>query len=139
MEYELINPSDKYTFIADDLETAALVVFALSPAYGAKDKEGEIKVPVFIFGNPEEWYAENFGRTPTEGLTAKKQQLAVALGSMTLGGFEDRRRYEAALEAITEPAKREKFIELWQDGRSSLNDIGNHCHKLAEHLMEGGT
>lgn len=38
MEYELINPSDPYTFIAEDFETAALVVLALSPAYGSSIK-----------------------------------------------------------------------------------------------------
>ena len=39
MEYELINPSDPYTFIADDLETAALVVFIFGTAYGAEPKD----------------------------------------------------------------------------------------------------
>lgn len=50
MEYELINPSDPYTFIAEDFETAALVVLVLSPAYGAVSKDGSQEVPVFIFG-----------------------------------------------------------------------------------------
>ena len=49
-----------------------------------------------------------------------------------LGGFEDRRRYSAALEAITDEEKRKRFIEQWQDGRSSLNDIGTRAHKIAE-------
>lgn len=40
MEYELINPSDPYTFMADDLEIAALVVFTFGTAYGAKPKDG---------------------------------------------------------------------------------------------------
>lgn len=134
MEYELINPSDPYTFYADDLETAALVVFALSTSYGAEAKEGGESVPVFIFGGAEEWYAERFGRTPVDGLEAKREQLAAALGSMMLGNFEDRRRYEAALAAITDLNKKEEFIVAWQDGRSSLNDIGTHCHKLAGKL-----
>lgn len=132
VEFELINPSDPYTFIADDLETAALVVFAISPAYGAKTKEGELAVPTFIFGGADEWYAEQFGRSVIDGFEAKKKQLAEALSSMMLGHFEDRRRYEAALAAITEPDKREKFIAEWQDECSSLNDIGTRCHKLAE-------
>ncbi len=134
MEYELINPSDPYTFIADDLETAALVVFAISPAYGAKTKDGELAVQCFIFGGAEEWYTEQFGRSIADGFEAKKKQLAEALSSMMLGHFEDRRRYEAALAAITEPDKREKFIAEWQDECSSLNDIGTRCHKLAERL-----
>lgn len=63
-----------------------------------------------------------------------KKEVSDALKSMMLGHFEDRWRYEAALSAITEPDKREKFIADWQDGCSSLNDIGSYCHKLAEKL-----
>lgn len=136
MEYKLANPSDPYTFVADDLETAALVVFMLSTAYGANTKSGEVAVPIFIFGGAEEWYAKQFGRNIEEGITAKKEQLIAALKSMTLGNFEDRRRYEAALAAITEEDKKAEFIAKWQDGRSSLNDIGTHSHKLAEALLE---
>lgn len=136
MEYKLANPSDPYTFVADDLETAALVVFMLSTAYGANTKNGEIAVPIFIFGGAEEWYAEQFGRNIEEGITAKKEQLVAALNSMTLGDFEDRRRYEAALAAITEADKKAEFIAKRQDGRSSLNEIGTRCHKLAEALLK---
>ena len=46
MEYELINPSDPYTFIADDLETAALVFLVFSTGYGAKPKDEGEEVPI---------------------------------------------------------------------------------------------
>lgn len=134
MEYNLANPSDPYTFVADDLETAALVVFSISTLYGAEAKEGGDTVPVFIFGGAEEWYVEQFGRSSAWGLKVKQKQVVEALRSMMLGHFEDRRRYEAALAAITEPDKREKFIVEWQDGCSSMNDIGTYCHKLADKL-----
>lgn len=134
MEYNLANPSDPYTFVADDLETAALVVFSISSLYGAEAKEGGDTVPVFIFGGAEEWYVEQFGRCYADGLKAKRKQVVEALRSMMLGHFEDRRRYEAALAAITELDKREKFIAEWQDGCSSMNDIGTYCHKLADKL-----
>lgn len=134
MEYELINPSDPYTFIAEDLETAALTVFLLSTAYGAKPKTGEDKVPIFLFGGAQEWYEENFGRTPDEGLSAKNSSVAAALDSMMHGHFEDRKRYQAALDGIDDPEKKEKFIDEWQDGYSSLNDIGGYAHKLAKKM-----
>lgn len=136
MEYELKNPSDPYTFIASDLEVAALVVFSISTMYGAEAKEGGASVPIFIFGGAREWYAEQFGRTPDEGRAERMKELAAALSSMMYGGFNDRRRYEAALGAITDPDKKEKFIEEWQDGCSSLNNIGTYCHKLAKRLEE---
>lgn len=136
MEYELINPSDKYTFIAGDFEAAALTVFCLGPAYGAQPKDNGENVPIFLFGGAIEWYAEKFGRSSDDGLAEKWETVADALLSFMLGGFEDRRRYEAALAAIDDPEKKARFIDEWQDGRSSLNDIGGTAHKLGQTLKE---
>lgn len=132
MEYELKNPSDPYTFIAKDHEVAALTVFCISTLYGAEPKEGDEDVPIFIFGGSCKWYHEKFGRTPDEGLEERKKDVADALDSIMYGNFEDRRRYEAALKAITDSDKREEFRAVWQDGRSSLNDIGTYAHMLAK-------
>lgn len=134
MEYELKNPSDPYTFLASDLEVAALTVFSISTLYGAEAREGGGNVPIFLFGGAVEWYTEQFGRTPDEGMEARKGELAAALGSMRYGRFKDRQRYEAALVAITDQEKKEEFIAAWQDGYSSLNNIGAYCHKLAKKL-----
>lgn len=136
MEYELHNPSDPYTFLAEDLEVASLVVFSISTLYGAEAKVGGDSVPIFMFGGAKEWYIEQFGRTPDEGLEAKREELAEALNSMMYGGFEDRRRYEAALAAITDPEKKEVFIAEWQDGHSSMNDIGTYAHILGKRLKK---
>ena len=123
MEYKLHNPSDPYTFIAEDSETAALTVFALSTAYGAESRDGSDSVPVFVFG-----------RTVEEGLEEKMAEVAESLSSVMLGDFEDRRRYKAVLAAIADPEKREKFIDEWQDGCSSLTDIGAYAHALGRKL-----
>lgn len=135
MEYELINPSDPYTFIADDLETAALVVLILGTAYGAKPKDEGEEVPIFLFGGALEWYQEHFGRTPDDGLIAKKKAVADAMSSMMFGHFQDRQRYELALAAITEPQKKVEFIEAWQNMCSSLNNIGGTAHAIAKKLQ----
>lgn len=52
------------------------------------------------------------------------------------GHFQDRKMYQSALNAIGDDEKREKFIAEWQDGRSSLNDIGNYAHALAKKLLK---
>ena len=110
MEYELINPSDGYTFIAKDLEVAALTVFLLGAAYGAQEKNGNIVVPIFLFGgDPVDWYQKLFNRTPDEGLVERRLDVSESLASMMLGSFEDRRRYEAALEAITDDKKKRRI------------------------------
>ena len=60
IEYELINPSDPYTFLAKTKESAALAVFLLGTMYlgtmyGAspKDDDEEKRIPVFLFGGAE--------------------------------------------------------------------------------------
>lgn len=143
-EYELINPSDPYTFVAADKEVAALVIGNLSLSFGAetKDEAEADRVPIFMFGGFDEWYQEEFGRTPTEGMAARKKEVGDALASFMLGHFEDRARYNAALEAIDDPAKAEAFKEKWQDGRTSLNNIGGVAHSIGKKLLkatrEGG-
>ncbi|MBE5791642.1 MAG: hypothetical protein E7322_05725 [Clostridiales bacterium] len=136
MEYSLINPSDPYTFIAADKEIAALVVAIINPAYGGEteDHNEEMRIPIFIFGGFEEWYQDEFGRAPKDGLIERKADVAQALDSFMLGGFRDRTRYTAALEAIDDPEKRKAFIEKWNDGRTSLNNISSFAHSLSEQM-----
>ena len=52
MEYELYNPSDPYTFIAESREVAAIVVALISTTYGADTQDGnpENHIPIFLFG-----------------------------------------------------------------------------------------
>lgn len=135
-EYMLINPSDPYTFEAEDFETAALVVFSLSTAYAAEPKDGGEEVPIFLFGGAEKWFTETFSKTFEEAISdpGTVEKLAQALASMMLGDFKDRARYNAALEAITDPEKKAAFIEKWQDGHSSLNNIGGSAHAMARAL-----
>lgn len=88
----------------------------------------------FLFGGAEEWYRKEFGRSTEAGLKAEKQNVADALLSFMYGSFEDRRRYEAALNAITDEEKKKVFMEEWQDGRTSMKNIGEYAHQLGEKL-----
>lgn len=138
-QYDLINPSDPYTFIAENLEVAALTVFAISSAYGAQSEDDEETVPVFmagIFGDPNEWFEKSFGETMAEGTKKYRMQIADALESVMYGSFNDRERYQAALDAIDNPEKREEFIKKWQESISSMNDIGSYAHSLSKRLKK---
>lgn len=99
-----------------------------------KDDNEEKRIPVFLFGGAEEWYRKEFGRSTEAGLKAEKQNVADALLSFMYGSFEDRRRYEAALNAITDEEKKKVFMEEWQDGRTSMKNIGEYAHQLGEKL-----
>ena len=84
MEYELINPSDPYTFLAESFEVAVLTVFCISTAYGAKSKDGEKEVPLFIFGGSEAWFLGEFHKTVEESLNENKRAVADALDSFII-------------------------------------------------------
>ena len=135
IEFELINPSDPYTFFAQNEEVASLIVFCLSTMYGAKSKDKTIEIPVFIFGGAKEWYFEKFNRTPDEGLESEKEAVKIGLNSFMYGSFEDRERYELALSLIDDEDKKEEFKIKWNDARSSINDIGTYAHKLAKKII----
>jgi len=151
MLYEMINPSDPYAFEAEPHEAAALAMLLLGPAYGAETENGDDKprVPVFLFGGAEAWYAAKFGRTAQEGIEALEAEAAAALGSVVLGGFADRRRHDAAVSAIGDPAKRQAFEGEWQGGAASMhssivcngadfavNGIAGRCHSLARRMKD---
>ena len=73
MQYELINPSDPYTFVADNKEIAALTVFALSTMYGAKSEDGSEEIPLLFLGGSKDWYRESFGKTPMKEAEIKEE------------------------------------------------------------------
>lgn len=136
IEFNLINMSDPYTFEAEDYETAALTVLVLSTAFGAESRDGKVNVPITMFYDAKQWYTEEFHRTPDEGLSEKKKEVSEALLSFILGGFNDRDAYKTAIDAISDPNKREQFISAWNDKRTSLNDIGKAARQIGEKLKK---
>ena len=135
MLYKLINPSDPYIFEAENKEIAAITVFLISTNYGANSEDDSEEIPLFIFGGAREWYVEQFGRTPEEGIEEYRDKIIKSLDSFMYGNFKDRARYELALKSITDPEKRDEFKTEWQDGCTSINNIGGIAHELAKQLL----
>ncbi len=117
MKFNLINPSDPYTFEAPDLEIAAVAVCLLGNGQYLADALGDDadkgnNVPAFLFGGHDEWFASRFG-AGFEAVTDRCMEghaeiLAACLASVTLGRPE----------------------------RSSLNDIGGRAKYLAKAIRE---
>lgn len=133
--YELVNPSDPYTFIAPDDEVAALVAFMLGTGYGAK-LDGDVVVPVFLLGGAEEWYTARFGRSIADGVGALKEQMAESLCSMLYGSAAQRRECEDTLSLITDTENRAAFLARWHDKRSSMNDIGKYARNYGKIMLK---
>lgn len=144
MRYRLINPSDSYTFIAANRETAALVVYLISPLYGAESEDKDFAVPVQMFihsaeqltDNIDSWFRQEFGCSMKEAAIANKNEIIAALESIVYGDFDDRDAYEAAMEAFDDSDEKEAFKSKWQDKRTSLNDIPASAKRAAEWLRK---
>ena len=142
MLYELVNMSDRYTFKADTLDTAAVVTILLGNGqYSAKplDDETAQGVPFFMFGGGEEWFNKECGHTIEETVkqfvTGRRgPELVAALRSVLIG---DRAEYEETVVLISEDKR-----VAWTKARhnrlcSSINDIGKRALQLADRLEKG--
>lgn len=108
LRFELVNPSDPFTFTAPSLEVAAQAVLLIGEGfYGGKSLDGGTDVPMFAFmrdAGMDAWFREQFGKTADESLEGRDDAaLAACFESFTLG--------------------REKA--------SSLNDIGGRARDYA--------
>lgn len=136
--YEIINPSDKYT-IKGDLKTTALATVMLGRgAYGLHTQKGETAMPIFLFGDPDTWFIEQFGQTLQQvSDTTDDSILADVFDSVLIGGFKERHTYELGLSLIEGEEKREQWWSAWHEARrSSMNDIGGAAHNYAKKLRE---
>jgi len=110
MRFDLINPSDPYTFEAADLEIAAVVTILLGSgtyiAKGIGDAQGQ-EVPPFLLGGHDKWFRDKFGSDVSETLSravdTRTSDLVRSLRSVTLGS----------------------------ERRTSMNDIGGRALRLA--------
>jgi hypothetical protein len=112
MKYEIINPSDPYTIEHSDfLALAAACVLLGNGQYGLQPigHDGE-RVPIFIFGGFEAWWAAHSPEADIDDYIEKNTQ--------------------AIAEAM-------ESVSLTSGRRSSLNDIGGRAKKWAAHLRSG--
>lgn len=114
MKFKIINPSDPYEMIADDLKIAAVAISFLGCGKYALKGTGNDNtndVPLFLLGDHDEWFISKFGMsfhdTADHVLKHEPEKLAAALNSVTLMCAK----------------------------RSSLNDIGRSAKELADAVL----
>lgn len=131
--FEIVNPSDPYTIDGTDrLAACVATLFLGSGGYGLRDADGELIMPILVFGGFEEWLRQqaitDFDAWMTEHIGA----VIHALDSVQIGSAQDRRRMQAVWAAISDPAERAKAQAAWHDERrSSMNNIGVVARDLA--------
>ena len=134
--YELINPSDPYTFEAESIEVAGAAVVHLSTNFGAREvgcEDGESESTPALFGW-EEWLKDR--GIDSDWISAHRTEIADALDSFLIGDLTTRQDVEDTLAELP-PGEREAWKAKRQDRhRTSMTKIGEAATDLAKRLRE---
>jgi hypothetical protein len=131
--YELINPSDPYTFYAPSIEIAGVAACMISPSYGAKPVANEGESSPVLFGWAE-WFREH--GINSQWVATHADEIAEALDSLLIGGSGARADVEALLDALPEEEQADWIRQRQARERSSMNDIGGRAYALAANLRK---
>lgn len=145
--WELVNPSDRVTFRAVDLQIALFVCIAIGDGgYPAKEilDDGQIgqQVPMFLFNGEKlvnEFCMENWN-LPWEQVEAKviserRKELCDALTSFIYGDVGDRKLIEELLAALPDDETRAARLAEWnEERRTSQNNIVAAAAYFAEQV-----
>ncbi len=130
--YELINPSDKYTFLAPNIEIAGVSVVLISSSYGAEciDDDCDERTPI-LFGW-DDWLGEK--GIDQNWVESHKTEIADCLESFLIGGKAEREDVDSMLSMLTDD-KRQEWIDGRQERRrSSVSKIGEYAYAKAKQL-----
>jgi hypothetical protein len=136
MIYEIINPSDAYTLIAEDRSVAAVVCLLLGDGKYAlrPEADGAPDVPMFLFATAEDidkWFLKEFGRTAEQCMDGHEQDIIDCLATVLIG---DRKQHDDLRGLIVEE-KLPEFETKWHAShRSSMNDIGARAKHYEKQL-----
>lgn len=108
MKFEIINPSDE-AYIEGDFKACVLATLWFGNGkYGLKQIDGNLEMPLFLFGDVDGWLKEQFGKNLEELLKEiSNEEIGKALLS----------------------------IHLVRE-RSSLNDFTSYANKLGQKLLK---
>lgn len=132
MLFELINPSDPYTFRAPSIEVAGAAVALLSTSFGAKclDEGVDESTPVLFGWN--EWLEDR--GINDEWVLDNSEAIADALDSFLIGDARHREDVEAMLSEIPEDRREAVRNDRQGRNRSSMNAIGENAYAIAKAL-----
>jgi hypothetical protein len=133
--YEISNPSDACTVVAEEDAVACVAVMLLGEGMYGLDLGGGKSMPVMILGaDPDRWLQEECGRTIDDVLKRNLDEVIACLESLLYGTPAERFAFEESLEWIAED-QRAVAIAGWQDeNRTSMNNIGRRAEQLAKAL-----
>lgn len=139
--YELINPSDPYTYYAKNDKVAVFVAIYLGEGmYGAKNLKTKEVVGGFLIGVKNEDLKDEIIRLfkvpMTDFMMENKKEISIAFSTLLVGDDEDRKTLKNNLKNIDED-KIEFFIDKYKEEKqSSLNDIQKYAEQSKKKFEE---
>lgn len=139
--YELVNPSDAYTFDTDDVQALCVGVAMYSNGwYGITDDQDKCVIGVTALGGIEEWAKEQFGSMEKlkEVLATKEFRLriATALETIMIGKTGTRKALMMCLKEVPEEKRKELQVKMIEEQRTSMNDIGGGMLRYAAGIRD---
>lgn len=134
--YELINPSDPYTFKAPNIEIAGVCACLLSTGFGARQVDppppDDETTPILFGWN--EWLKDR--GIDNAYIDAHREEIADAFDSFLIGDIRKRKDVEEML-ALIPAEKQQEWKESRQERhRTSLNQIGEAAYRYAKKFRE---
>lgn len=129
--WELINPSDPYTFRAPDVRVAGVVACMLSPSYGAKLVNGDERSPMMI--GWDQWCVKHV--IDEVWIESHTHEIVEAFDSFLIGAVEDRAAADAFIAEFQTPIDARNWKLERQDLlRTSLSAIGEAAYSYADKM-----
>jgi hypothetical protein len=142
MIYEFVTVSDPITFIAENDSIAWIVASLLAEGKEGCTREDGKSINTMTAFAPEskrpEIYMEYIGTENIgEYVKEHKKEIADAFRSFAYGSINERKQYDAAIAAITDPEKLKQFKEQHEDTqRTSMSRWVNYAWSLGEKMKE---
>jgi len=142
MIYEFITPSDAITFIADNDKIAFIVCLLIGEGKAGCHREDGESLNTMTAFTPESGRKEIYEQyCGTEDVNAcfeeNIQEVALSLLSFAYGNINDRKQYDDAILAITDPEKLKKFKEKHEDRqRTSLSRWVKYAWNTGNRLIK---
>jgi hypothetical protein len=121
--YELVNPSDEWTFLAPNDKIAWLVSFIVGEGKTPAKRDGWSSGLYIFGGDPEKDFEKEFGEPLKGFLDRYRDDIIKSLRTFMI----HRERSEKPLEG--------KELREWNENlRSSINDFGGYAFEFADRL-----
>lgn len=139
MVYELVTPSDPITFLASGDKVALVCALLLGNGKAGCTREDGIKIEsLWIFHpDPMPEIEKILGEPMDIFIDSNRQSLSDCFKSFAYGDFKDRKQYDAAIAAITDPEKLIEFKKTHEDvHRTSMSKWVKAAWEMGENILK---